>query len=132
MDFQVYTLREAIRALPVRGLSRDARLELANRLAALGNRSDGWTAAGAAATLVELGAVKYGIDVVSKIPDSDPTRSEGVISLVRALLAAGEAELAEEQAQKGLIWACARTMAATPSSAVNLGAVGRLPGTPAV
>ncbi len=105
VDFQVYTLREAIRALPVRGLSRDARLELANRLAALGNRSDGWTAAGAAATLVELGAVKYGIDVVSKIPDNDPTRSEGVISLVRALLAAGEAELAEEQAQKGLIWA---------------------------
>ena len=105
VDFQVYTLREAIRALPLRGLSRDARLELANRLAALGNRSDGWTAAGAAATLVELGAVKYGIDVVNKIPDNDPTRSEGVISLVRALLAAGEAQLAEEQAQKGLAWA---------------------------
>jgi hypothetical protein len=105
VDFQVYTLREAIRALPLRGLSRDARLELSNRLAALGNRSDGWTAAGAAATLVELGAVKYGVEVVNKIPDNDPTRSEGVISLVRALLAAGEAELAEEQAQKGLIWA---------------------------
>jgi tetratricopeptide (TPR) repeat protein len=105
VDFQVYTLREAIRALPVRGLTREARLELANRLAALGNRSDGWTAAGAAATLVELGAVKYAIEVVSKIPDTDPTRSEGVISLVRALLATGEAELAEEQAQKGLAWA---------------------------
>ena len=105
VDFQVYTLREAIRALPLRGLSRDARLELANRLAVLGNRSDGWTAAGAAATLVELGAVKYGIDVVSKIPDNDPTRSEGVISLVRALLSAGEAQLAEEQAQKGMAWA---------------------------
>jgi hypothetical protein len=105
VDFQVYTLREAIRALPVRGLTRDARLELANRLAALGNRSDGWTAAGAASTLVELGAVKYAIDVVNKIPDTDPTRSEGVISLVRALLVAGEAELAEEQAQKGLTWA---------------------------
>jgi tetratricopeptide (TPR) repeat protein len=105
IDFQVYTLREAIRALPLRGLQREARLELANRLAALGNRSDGWTAAGAAATLVELGAVKYAIEVVSKIPDTDPTRSEGVISLVRALLAEGEAELAEEQAQKGLAWA---------------------------
>jgi tetratricopeptide (TPR) repeat protein len=105
VDFQVYTLREAIRALPLRGLPRDARLELANRLAALGNRSDGWTAAGAAATLVEVGAVKYAIEVVNKIPDSDPTRSEGVISLVRALLVAGEAELAEEQAQKGLTWA---------------------------
>jgi hypothetical protein len=105
VDFQVYTLREAIRALPLRSLTREARLELANRLAALGNRSDGWTAAGAASTLVELGAVKYAIEVVSKIPDTDPTRSEGVISLVRALLVAGEAELAEEQAQKGLTWA---------------------------
>ncbi len=105
VDFQVYTLREAIRGLPLRQVSRESRLELANRLAALGNRSDGWTAAGAAATLVELGAVKYGVEVVSKIPDTDPTRSEGVISLVRALLAAGEAQLAEEQAQKGLAWA---------------------------
>lgn len=105
VDFQVYALREAIHGLPLRQLGREARLELANRLAALGNRSDGWTAAGAAATLVELGAVKYAIEVVGKIPDSDPTRSEGVISLVQALLAAGEAELAEEQAQKGLVWA---------------------------
>jgi hypothetical protein len=105
VDFQVYTLREAIRGLPLRQLGREARLELANRLAALGNRSDGWTAAGAAATLVELGAVKYAVEVVGKIPESDATRSEGVISLVRALLAAGEAELAEEQAQKGLVWA---------------------------
>ncbi len=105
IDFQVYALREAIRGLPLRQLGRDARLELANRLALLGNRSDGWTAAGAATTLVELGAIKYAIEVVGKIPDTDPTRSEGVISLVRALLAAGEAELAEEQAQKGLAWA---------------------------
>lgn len=105
VDFQVYTLREAIRALPLRHVGREARLELANRLAALGNRSDGWTAAGAASTLVELGAIKYAIDVVSKIPENDPTRSEGVISLVRSLLAAGEAELAEEQALKGLQWA---------------------------
>ena len=105
VDFQVYALREAIQGLPLRQLGREARLELANRLAALGNRSDGWTAAGAAATLVELGAVKYAIEVVGKIPNTDPTRSEGVISLVRALLAAGEVELAEEQAQKGLVWA---------------------------
>ncbi len=105
VDFQVYALREAIGALPLRSLSREARLELANRLAMLGNQSDGWTAAGAAATLVELGAVKYAVEVVSKIPENDPTRSEGVISLVRALLVAGEAQLAEEQAQKGLAWA---------------------------
>lgn len=105
VDFQVYALREAIRALPVRQLTRDDRIELANRLATLGTRSDGWTAAGAASSLVELGAIKFGLEVVSNITESDPTRAEGVISLVRSLLAAGETALAEEQVQKGLEWA---------------------------
>jgi hypothetical protein len=105
VDFQVYALREAVRALPVRQLTRDDRIELANRLAALGTRSDGWTAAGAASSLVELGAIKFGLEVVSNITESDPTRAEGVISLVRSLLTAGEITLAEEQVQKGLEWA---------------------------
>lgn len=105
VDFQVYTLREAIRAMSVRQVSREARVELANRLALLGNKSDGWTAAGAATTLVDLGAIKFAVDVVSKIPANDPTRAEGIISLVRALLGAGEPDLAIEQVQKGLEWA---------------------------
>lgn len=104
IDFQVYALREAIRALPLRQLTREDRIELANRLAALGTRSDGWTAAGAASTLVELGAIKFGIEVVGNIAESDATRAEGVISLVRSLLAAGETVLAEEQVQSGLAW----------------------------
>jgi len=105
VDFQVYTLREAIRALPLRQVSRDARVELANRLATLGAQSDGWTAAGAATTLVELGAIKFAVDVINQIPPKDATRAEGVISLVRALLVAGEPGLAEEQMQTGLAWA---------------------------
>lgn len=105
VDFQVYTLQEAVRAMPLRQLPREVRIELANALAALGSRSDGWTAAGAAATLVELGAVKFAVEVVEKIPAGDATRAEGVISLVRGLLAVDEPELAAEQVQKGLAWA---------------------------
>jgi hypothetical protein len=104
IDFQVYTMQEAIQAMPVRTISRDERIALADRLAALAIRSDGWTAAGAAASLMELGAYKYAVTVVDHIPPQDPTRSEGVIALVRALLAMGEAQLADEQVSKALAW----------------------------
>lgn len=104
VDFQVYTLQEAIRAMPVRAITREERIQLADRLAALAIRSDGWTAAGAAAGLVELGALKYAVGVVDHISPQDPTRSEGVISLVRALLDIGETQLADEQVQKALAW----------------------------
>ncbi|HAJ38770.1 MAG TPA: hypothetical protein DCL15_24145 [Chloroflexi bacterium] len=105
IDFQVYTMQEAVRALPVRQIPREARIELANRLALLGTQSDGWTAAGAAATLIELGAVKFAVDVVESIPAKDPTKAEGYIGLVRGLLAVDEPALAEEQIAKGLTWA---------------------------
>lgn len=105
IDFQVYTMQEAVRALPVRQTPREARIELANRLALLGTQSDGWTAAGAAATLIELGAIKFAIDVVDSIPAKDPTKAEGYIGLVRGLLAVAEPTLAEEQIAKGLAWA---------------------------
>ncbi|MCC6167290.1 MAG: hypothetical protein IT329_08695 [Caldilineaceae bacterium] len=104
VDFQVYTLQEAIRAMPVRAIAREERIQLADRLASLAIRSDGWTAAGAAASLIELGALRYAVSSVDHIPPQDPTRSEGVISLVRALLDVGEARLAEEQVQKALAW----------------------------
>ncbi|HHY54383.1 MAG TPA: hypothetical protein GYA08_02995 [Chloroflexi bacterium] len=105
IDFQVYTMQEAVRALPVRQMPREARIELANRLAFLGTQSDGWTAAGAAATLIDLGAVKFAVDVVESIPAKDPTKAEGYIGLVRGLLAIEEPALAEEQIAKGLAWA---------------------------
>ncbi|MGL4651020.1 MAG: hypothetical protein ACRC1H_16545, partial [Caldilineaceae bacterium] len=40
VDFQVYTLREAVRAMPLRYIPRDRRIELAHRLADLGMKSD--------------------------------------------------------------------------------------------
>jgi hypothetical protein len=42
--------------------------------------------------------------VVDHIPPQDPTRSEGVISLVRALMDIGEPRLATEQVEKALAW----------------------------
>jgi tetratricopeptide (TPR) repeat protein len=105
VDFQVYTMQEVVRALPLRQVSREQRIELANRLAFLGTRSDGWTAASAAATLVTLGAIKFAVEVVEQIPAKDPTRAEGTIELVRGLLRVDEATLAQEQEEKGLAWA---------------------------
>lgn len=104
VDFQVYTLREAIRDLPMRQISREQRIELATHLVGLGTRSDGWTAAGAATTLVELGALKFAVEVVNQIAPNDPTRSEGVIALVRSLLAVEEPALASQQVDAGLAW----------------------------
>jgi len=105
VDFLVYTLRSAIAAMPLSTLSRTERIALADQLALLGIRSDGWTAASAAATLIELGALKYAIEVVEHIAPTDPARSEGLLALVRGLLAAEEFALAEEQAQRALQWA---------------------------
>lgn len=104
IDFQVYTMQEAVKAMPVRQMPREERIELANRLAVLGAKSDGWTAAGAASTLIELGAVKYAIEVIESIPAKDPTKAEGYIGLVRGLLAVEEPALAQEQIRKGLEW----------------------------
>jgi hypothetical protein len=104
VDFLVYTIQEAVRAMPVRTMPREHRIELANRLVLLGAKSDGWTAAGAASTLVELGAIKYAVEVVDSIPASDPTKAEGYIGLVRGLLAVDEPELAQEQIARGLAW----------------------------
>jgi len=104
VDFQVYTMQEAVKAMPVRQMPREERIDLADRLAVLGAKSDGWTAAGAASTLIELGAVKYAVEVVESIPAKDPTKAEGYIGLVRGLLEIEEPALAQEQIAKGLEW----------------------------
>jgi hypothetical protein len=108
VDFQVYTLQQTVAAMPIRQLPREQRVALADQLAFLGVRSDGWTAAGASATLIELGALKYAIEVVEHIAPADPTRAEGMLSLVRGLLAVDEPALALEQARRALAWARSR------------------------
>ena len=104
VDFRLYALQEAVKLMPVRRISRDQRIALADTVASLAVRSDGWTAAGAVTTLIHLGALKYAVDVVDHIPANDPTRSEGVIALVRGLWAFGDTELAQEQVDKALAW----------------------------
>lgn len=105
VDFLVYTLRNAVDAMPRRHLSREDRITLADKLALLGIQSDGWTAAGAAATLVELGALRYAVEVIDHVSPQDPSRSEGLLMLVRSLMAVGEPALAAEQAKRALDWA---------------------------
>ncbi len=105
IDFQVYALKEAVESLPEEALTPARRMSLADRLADLGVRSDGWTAAAATSALLRIGAVHQAIDVVTRIDRRDPSRSEGVINLVRGLLALGEERDADTEAKKGLSWA---------------------------
>lgn len=105
IDFQVYTMQEAVAAMPLAQITREHRMALAKQLAWLGVRSDGWTAAGAATALIELGAIQYAVEVIHHIAPNDPTRSEGTLALVRGLLAIGESQLAAEQIDKALAWA---------------------------
>lgn len=105
VDFMVYALRSAIEAMPLRSLSREQRIALADQVANWGARSDGWTAASAAAALINLGAIKYAIGVVDQILPNDPARSEGMLTLVRGLLELNEGPLAAEQAERAIAWA---------------------------
>ena len=105
VDFMVHALRSAIEAMPLRTLSREQRIALADQVATWGARSDGWTAASAAATLINLGAIKYAIGVVDQILPNDPARSEGMLTVVRGLLTLNESQLAAEQAERAIVWA---------------------------
>lgn len=109
IDFQVYTLRNAIDAFPLATITDMDRVTLSHQLTELGVQSDGWTAAGAAATLVKLGSVAEAIAVVEQIAPDDPTRSEGILTLVDGLMEIGEQEIALAQAEYGLRWAESRT-----------------------
>ncbi len=109
IDFLVYTMKEAIDALPgpnpVAELSLARRQALADRLADLGARSDGWTAAAAASALVRLGGAQHAAAVVEQVDRRDPSRSEAHRALVEALLDAGDLETAQAQTEKALAWA---------------------------
>ncbi len=120
VDFLVYTLRNAIDLMPKQRLRREERIALADQLAIWGIRSDGWTAASAAGTLVNLGALRYAAEVVDHVSPQDPARSEGLLMLVRSLMALGEETMAAEQAKRALDWAESLT-ARNPERALTWG-----------
>ncbi|MBX3014007.1 MAG: hypothetical protein KF832_20980 [Caldilineaceae bacterium] len=105
VDFLVYALCNAIEVMPLRTLPREQRIALADQVAAWGALSDGWTAASAAGTLIDLGAIKYAVAVVDQIQPKDPARSEGMLTLVKGLLRMDEPQLAAEEAERALAWA---------------------------
>ena len=105
IDFQFYTLKEAIDHLDLENLHVADRAALAERLAMLGAGSDGWTAASATGMLIKLGEFDHAVAVVDRIDPRDPTRSEAYNVLVAGLLNAGLNDEARIQAQKALRWA---------------------------
>ncbi|MCB0112494.1 MAG: hypothetical protein KDD84_00305 [Caldilineaceae bacterium] len=105
VDFQFYTLKEAVDHLDLANLHTADRTALAERLSHLGAASDGWTAASAAGTLIRLGELDHAVAVVDRIDPRDPTRSEAYNVLVAGLLDAGQNDEARVQAQKAVRWA---------------------------
>lgn len=105
IDFQFYTLKEALDHLDLVNLHPADRTALADRLSTLGVASDGWTAASAAGMLIKLGEFDHAIAVVDRIDPRDPTRSEAYNVLVAGLLDAKRNDEARTQAQKALRWA---------------------------
>jgi len=104
VDFLLYTLKKSVESLPLDRVSPSQRQQLADKLAELGERSDGWSAAAAAGALVRLGAIQYAAAINERIDATDHSRSEAYRMLVEALLQNGNEKVAAEQAQLAVRW----------------------------
>jgi len=104
-DFQLYTLKEAVEALPPGAVSGEQRQFLADKMAELGAASDGWSAAAVATALVRLGAAEQSAAINQRIHPTDHSRSEAHRVLVQALLQNGDEAGAAHQAEMGVRWA---------------------------
>ena len=104
VDFQVFTLQEALRALPSALHSHPNVAHLAQRLVDLARHSDGWTAASATAALTDIGQTDAAARVVAGIPADDIARSDAVCELVDGCLAAGRSEQAAAQVREAWSW----------------------------
>ena len=104
VDFQLYTLKEAVDGLPLESVSLAQRQLLADKVAELGGASDGWSAAAAAGALVRLGAAQHAVAINERIDPTDHSRSEAHRVLVAALLQAGDEAGAAAQTQAGVRW----------------------------
>ncbi len=104
VDFQVFTLQEALRALPPELHSHPHVAHLGQRLVDLARHSDGWTAASATAALTDIGQTDAAARVVADIPADDIARSDAVCELVDGCLATGRSEQAAAQVRKAWSW----------------------------
>ena len=104
VDFQVFTLQEALRALPAALHDHPDAAQLARRLVELARHSDGWTAASATAALTAIGQTDAAARVVAGIPADDIARSDAVCELVDGCLAAGQNEQAATQVREAWAW----------------------------
>jgi len=104
VDFQLYTLKEAVESLPLETISLAQRQLLADKVAELGAASDGWSAAAAASALVRLGAAQQAAAINERIDPTDHSRSEAHRVLVQALLQSGDEAGAASQTQIGVRW----------------------------
>ncbi len=104
IDFQVFTLQEALRALPTSRRGDHAVQSLADSLIRLAGRSDGWTAAGATAVLMELGWPTAASDMVEQIPLADPARSDAICVIVQGCLERLEPAQADAQVRRSWPW----------------------------
>ncbi len=104
VDFLVFTLQEALRALPVARHTDAAVRQMADRLVHLASRSDGWTAAGATAALIETGWLAEASAMVDKIPPEDTARSDAICVIVQGCLERKEPAQADAQVRKSWPW----------------------------
>lgn len=103
-DFQVFTLQEALRALPAtQRRGADAQV-MAERLAHLASQSDGWTASSAVTALVDTGWFDVARAMVERISPADVARSEAVCILVQGLLAQAHYDAADAQVRNAWPW----------------------------
>lgn len=104
VDFQVFVLQEALRALPaVLRTGPEAQI-LAERLAGLAGRSDGWTVSGAIAVLVDAGWLETAAELVHRLDPGDAARSDALCMLVQGLLAQAQWDQADAQVRQAWPW----------------------------
>ncbi len=104
VDFQVFALQEALRALPAPQAHGAAAAQLVERLVSLGGRSDGWTASSAISALVDTAWFDAASRLVERIAPTDTAKSEAVCSLIEGLLAQAKWDEADAQVRHFWPW----------------------------
>ena len=104
VDFQVFTLQESLRALPITQSHGDEAAQLVDRLVSLGGQSDGWTASSAISALVDADWFDAAAQLVDSIAPTDTTKSDAICGLIEGLLAQAQWDEADAQVRHFWPW----------------------------